>query len=177
MDGLSTEVFGLTIDYLDQLRRTLRVEQQLLLLPKRPPFLGPPKTEASRRTIPLPDAVVDALALHLAKYGAGADGLVFTNPQGEPIRRTWFSSAVWRPSVKAAGLPTNTGFHDFRDFYASLLIEAGESVKVVQDRLGHASAKETLDTYGHLWPDTEDRTRAAVDNVFNMTTDGTASAV
>jgi hypothetical protein len=36
-------------------------------------------------------------------------------------------------------------------------------VKVVQSRLGHASAAETLDTYSHLWPDSEDRTRAAVD--------------
>jgi integrase len=52
------------------------------------------------------------------------------------------------------------------DFYASLLIAHGESVKVVQARLGHASASETLDTYAHLWPDNEERTRAAVDGVL-----------
>jgi integrase len=51
-------------------------------------------------------------------------------------------------------------------FYASLLIRHGESVKTVQARLGHASATETLDTYGHLWPDSEDRTRQAVDLVL-----------
>jgi integrase len=44
-----------------------------------------------------------------------------------------------------------------------MLIHAGESVKVVQARMGHASATETLDTYGHLWPDSEDATRAAVE--------------
>lgn len=49
-----------------------------------------------------------------------------------------------------------------RHFYASLLIDGGESVKFVQSRLGHASADETLNTYAHLWPDTEDRSRAAV---------------
>ena len=49
-------------------------------------------------------------------------------------------------------------------FYASLLIDHGEGVKVVQRRLSHASATETLDTYSHLWPDSEDRTRAAVDS-------------
>jgi len=54
--------------------------------------------------------------------------------------------------------------HDLRHYYASLLIRAGASVKVVQTRLGHASAKTTLDTYGHLFPDEEDRTRAAVDD-------------
>jgi integrase len=57
-------------------------------------------------------------------------------------------------------------FHDLRHFYASLLIRHGESVKVIQARLGHASASETLDTYSHLWPDSEDRTREAVDAVL-----------
>ncbi len=42
------------------------------------------------------------------------------------------------------------------NYYASLLIRHGESVKVVQVRLGHASASETLDTYSHLWPDSEE---------------------
>lgn len=51
-----------------------------------------------------------------------------------------------------------------RHSYASALIEAKESVKVVQNRMGHASAMITLDVYGHLWPDSEDRTRAAVDD-------------
>ena len=54
-----------------------------------------------------------------------------------------------------------------RHFYASLLIRHGESVKTVQARLGHASASETLDTYSHLWPDSDDRTRAAVDAVLS----------
>lgn len=50
--------------------------------------------------------------------------------------------------------------------YASLLIRHGESVKVVQERLGHKSAQETLDTYSHLWPDSDDRTREAVDSLL-----------
>jgi hypothetical protein len=70
-------------------------------------------------------------------------------------------------AVKTAGLPAGTSYHDLRHFYASLLIDHGESVKVVQRRLGHASATETLDTYSHLWPDSEDRTRDAVDSVLD----------
>jgi integrase len=50
-----------------------------------------------------------------------------------------------------------------RHFYASALIRAGLSVKEVQKRLGHESAKTTLDTYAHLWPSDEDRTRSAVE--------------
>ena len=56
--------------------------------------------------------------------------------------------------------------HALRHYYASLLIRYGESVKTVQARLGHASAAETLDTYTHLWPDSDDRTRAAIDSVL-----------
>jgi integrase len=58
-------------------------------------------------------------------------------------------------------------FCQFLHYYASLLIRSGASVKVVQARLGHASAKTTLDTYGHLFPDEEDRTRNAVDDAFS----------
>ena len=68
--------------------------------------------------------------------------------------------------MKSAGVPEGTGFHALRHFYASLLIRHGESVKTVQARLGHASAVETLNTYSHLWPDSDDRTREAVDSVF-----------
>ena len=50
-----------------------------------------------------------------------------------------------------------------RHLYASLLIRHGESVKTVQDRLGHSSAAVTLDTYSHMWPDADDTTRAAVE--------------
>lgn len=66
---------------------------------------------------------------------------------------------------------TIDGFHALRHYYASLLIRRGESVKTVQARLGHASAVETLDTYSHLWPDSDDRTRDAIDSVLGSTAD------
>jgi integrase len=50
-------------------------------------------------------------------------------------------------------------------------------VKVVQARLGHATAAETLDTYSHLWPDDEDRTRAAVDAVLGGAVSSRVTAV
>ncbi len=77
---------------------------------------------------------------------------------------------MWRPAVRRAGLSGVT-FHSLRHFYASLLIRHGESIKTVQARLGHASAAETLDTYSHLWPDSDDRTRAAVDSVMRASAD------
>ncbi|HLN05727.1 MAG TPA: tyrosine-type recombinase/integrase [Acidimicrobiales bacterium] len=166
------ECFGLTLDRVDFLRRQVTVDRQLVLLAPRGrgPAFGPPKTQASYRVVPLPAVVLDALAAHLAAYPVGTDGFLFTSDAGEPIRRTGFSN-IWRPAVKAAGAPNGTGFHALRHFYASLLIRHGESVKVVQARLGHASAAETLDTYSHLWPDSEDQTRAAVDEVLSYPAD------
>jgi integrase len=64
--------------------------------------------------------------------------------------------------AKVPGLPPNIRYQDLRHYFASLLIASGADVKVVQARLRHASAKTTLDTYGHLWPDTDESTRAAI---------------
>jgi site-specific recombinase XerD len=113
--------------------------------------------------------VVDALAAHLAAFPAEPDGLVFTFA-GKPITRQAFGHK-WRSAVATAALPTGTGFHALRHYYASLLIRHGESVKTVQGRLGHASAVETLDTYSHLSPDSDDRTRDAIDSVLGSTAD------
>ncbi|MGB7799216.1 MAG: integrase [Pseudonocardiaceae bacterium] len=50
----------------------------------------------------------------------------------------------------------------------------GLSVKVVQKRLGHATAQETLDTYGHLWPESDDDSRSAVADKFGAIINGAA---
>ena len=65
-----------------------------------------------------------------------------------------------------AGLPPDFRFHDLRHYLASMLIASGADVKVVQARLRHASAKTTLDTYAHLWPDSDESTRTAIDAVM-----------
>lgn len=159
------ECLGLTEDRVDFVRRTIRVDRQLVYLPRLEPRFGPPKTKASDRMLPLPQAVADELSAHMATYPPGVHQLLFVDHAGRPLRRSVISH-MWRRAAKAAGLPTERTFHDLRHFYASLLIRHGESVKVVQSRLGHATAAETLDTYSHLWPDSDDQTRAAVDSVL-----------
>lgn len=68
--------------------------------------------------------------------------------------------------VKVVGLPDGFRYQDLRHYLASLLIASGADVKAVQTRLRPASAKTTLDTYGHLRPDRDESTRAAVDAVL-----------
>ena len=94
---------------------------------------------------------------------------MFTSRSGGPLRRTTFSD-VWRKAAQPLGIPKGDGFHQLRHFYASLLIQHGESVKVVQERLGHQRAELTLDTYSHLWAETDDAARAAVDGEWRDST-------
>ena len=159
------ECFGLTVDRVDFLRKQVRVDRQLIACRAGVPEFGPPKSKAGFRTIPMPEVVATTLAAHLARYQTGPSGLVFTSALGHPLRRSTLGS-MWHRAAKQAELPSWATFHDLRHFYASLLIARGCSVKVIQRRLGHQSAVETLDTYGHLWPDSDDETRDAVDHVL-----------
>jgi len=92
------ELLGLVRDRVDFLRRTLTVDAQLILLPGGPPYLAPPKTTASYRTVPLADVVLAALSEHLKNYPAAtamdyrgrASQLVFSDEKGRPISRTHF---------------------------------------------------------------------------------------
>lgn len=159
------ELLGLTLDRVDFLRRTVRIDRQLS--DRAPIHLAPPKTSSSYRTLPLPEAVGKELAAHLASYPPHPElGLLFTGERGQPLRYEAFAE-VFRKAKTKAGLPSWVTPHDLRHFYASALIRSGASAKVVQTRLGHASAKITLDVYGHLWPDEEDRTRVAIDAVLS----------
>lgn len=162
-----SEALGPTNDRVKWLERSVEIDRQLAGVDDGGvPRFGPVKDRLNRpRTIPLPDVVVHELSAHVARFGLGPEGLIFSGPRGGPVRRTT-SSDAWQSAARPLGIPTGEGFHLLRHHYASLLIREGESVKTVQDRLGHTSATMTLDVYGHLWPADEDRTRTAVDKVL-----------
>jgi integrase len=160
------ELFGLQLRHVDFFKRQVHVEQQVQQTPKGGTRVCPPKTKESERVVPLPDVVVHALVAHLKAFPAEPDDFLFQDPKGGPIVATRLMDSAWRPARAKAGLPT-TGMHQLRHTYASLLIEAGESVKVVSERLGHTNAAQTLNTYSHLFPDSEDKTRRAIDGAFS----------
>jgi integrase len=160
------EAFGLTNDRVDWIRKTVKIDRQLLRVGAGAPVFGPVKDKNNRpRTIPLPDFVVDGLSAHVSEFKLGPEGLIFSQANGRAIPRSTFSD-VWRKAAGPLGIAKGDGFHLLRHFYASLLIESGQSVKSVRERLGHRSAVITLDVYGHLWPEGEDLTRTAVDVAF-----------
>ena len=120
----------------------------------------PLKSETSRTAIPIPSSMAAALSAQLARWPSAT---FLTNESGGQLSPTSLEVAMRAARAKVDGLPADFRFHDLRHFYASLLIVSGMDVKIVQARMRHASAKTTLDTYGHLWPDSDDSTRAAVD--------------
>lgn len=113
---------------------------------------GTPKSHQAR-TVPLPRWLAAELAPLVD--GKDLDDLVFTSPDGGPLRKSNFRRRAWAPAVRAAGLDGLTP-HGLRHTAASLYISAGTPPKVVQRILGHASITVTLDLYGHLYPDEMD---------------------
>ncbi|MBW3643354.1 MAG: site-specific integrase [Actinobacteria bacterium] len=170
------EVFGLRVRDIDFLRRQLHVEQQVKLLGGRV-MLAPPKG-GKTRTVPLPDAVGAELAKHLSGWPAQGADLVFTSREGNPINRNHFNPYTWKPALQAAGVPPTrgNGMHALRHFYASVLIDAGESVRAVADYLGHADPGFTLRVYAHLFPSSEERARKAVDRLLTGQGPGSVTA-
>ena len=135
-----------------------------------------PKTPRSRRTVPLPQIVAEAIAEHVRQWPPAEDGSLFTTKSGAVYRHDYYGSQIFVPAVKRAGLPDGTTSHDLRHHYASVLLAAGESVVAVAEQLGHDNAALVLSTYGHLMPDSEDRTRRAIDEAWSASTDGLDTA-
>lgn len=123
--------------------------------------LGPCKTH-EKRSVPLPRSFANELGT-LAR-GKGSNDLLFTAPEGGPLRYSNFRSRIFDPAVKEAGLEgMGVTPHKLRHTAASLSISAGADVKVIQLMLGHKDASMTLNVYGHLFPDRLDEVADALD--------------
>jgi integrase len=158
------ELLALRASDVDFLRRTVRVETQLLAPDSR--VRAEPKTPRSKRTLPLPTVVAEVLAEHMRVFPPATDGSLFTTSTGNPYRHDYYGSRYFKAATLRAGLPAGTTTHDLRHHFASVLLAAGESVFAVAERLGHENATLVLTTYGHLMPDSEERTRRAVDEAW-----------
>lgn len=132
--------------------------------------IGPTKSEAGVRTIPVPPIVINALKAHRLKQPNEFE-LVFANPDGGPRSHANILLRGLVPAMIKAGVTIvdtengkpivkakYSGMHALRHFYASWLINRKEDgglglpAKMVQERMGHASIVMTMDTYGHLFP-------------------------
>jgi integrase len=133
--------------------------------------IGPPKSEAGRRTVPLGPELMHTLKQWKLACPKGEHDLVFPTSTGAVDHHKNMLRAL-EPVMKAAGVVTKSGkpkygMHSLRHFFASWCINPEErggrelSAKVVQTLLGHSSIMMTLDVYGHLFRDGSDRAELA----------------
>jgi integrase len=131
--------------------------------------VGDVKTSRSRRVVDVDTATTAVLRRHLATQleqrllvggGYTDQGYIFAMVDGSPWNPDTISQAFTR-IVGASTLP-RIRFHDLRHSHASHLLAAGVNVKVVSERLGHASVAFTLDTYAHVMPGQQAGAAAAV---------------
>lgn len=150
---------------LDDGGSSLRVEGTLQRTPDGLVVL-PPKTERSRRTVPIPPSLVtmlkslrgDQLERRVKAGPAWRDGgYVFDRGDGRPVDPDTFGDA-FRAARDVAKLE-GVRLHDLRHAWASLQIEAGTDARTVSDLLGHATVGFTMQTYVH--PNGDQRAAAA----------------
>lgn len=130
--------------------------------------MGMPKSDAGQRTIPVPPMVVNALKEWKLACPKGELGLVFPNGEGNVEFHANLIARGLIPLMIRAGLTgpdgkaRYTGLHAFRHWFASWCIARKAdgglelSPKAVQARMGHSSIQVTFDTYGHLFPATNE---------------------
>lgn len=151
-----SELAGLRVQDVDFLGRQIHVRQQADTSGR---ALVPLKTRQSARTVPVPQAVVDEISAQLADVPRERHETVWARADGGLHDRSSIGG-VLRRVIELHGLRRHT-MHDLRHHYASALIAASVPVTGVQAALGHGSAVTTLRVYSHLWPGSEEVTRAA----------------
>jgi integrase len=143
------EVAGLRVRHVDFLAGTVAVAEQLTRGEHGRVLVGPPKSEAGRRVLAAPRALLDMLAAHFARRGlTGADGdaFVFVSPEGGLLRYSNWRRRVWLPACARAGLNGLT-FHDLRRAAATALVLEHVDMKTAQTVLGHSDPRLTLGLY------------------------------
>lgn len=156
-------------------RKELRVAQTAGMIQGKL-VIGTPKS-GKARTVIVPD--VAANYLNESTSGRPADAPIFPGPNGDymkrPRGRSWFDGSKRRAHDEDDTFPTAMRLHDLRHTAASLMVQSGAHVKLVQHQLGHASASMTMDTYADLFPEDLGMLREAMNLRFSGQNVGNAA--
>jgi integrase len=154
------ELFGLTWRDIDFEASSVSIRAAVRRSKLRGTEMAIPKTDPSRRVIPIDPGVVVALREHRERKNQDRDlvgeawidrDLVFADSLGGPLRTNNLERRHFGPMMAKAGVP-RIRFHDLRHTAATLLIAEGVPIGVVSQMLGHTSAAFTLSVYAHVLP-------------------------
>ncbi|MFE1631244.1 tyrosine-type recombinase/integrase [Brevibacillus reuszeri] len=152
------ELVGLEWKHVNLEKGTIDVKQSIALAVNGEPVITEPKTKKSRRTISLPDSVVDDLKEYKKyiheqlqnvrdRWKGGEHFFVFCHEDGRPFYPET-PYLHFRTFLKKNNL-RYIRFHDLRHTSATMLINQGVHAKIIAERLGHASITTTMNVYGH----------------------------
>jgi integrase len=137
------ELLGLTRRDLDLLHRTVTVRAQRQESKRGETLIGPPKSEAGRRTVALPAEIIDDLDHHLASWAApGPDGLIFMGGKGGPVRpgvlqRDW-------DRARHSAVLSHLHIHGLRHVAGTRAAATGGGTKEIMPRLGQSTPQAAL---------------------------------
>ncbi|MEU8678140.1 site-specific integrase [Streptomyces sp. NPDC048560] len=187
------EAFGVSPEDIDYERGVLHVRKQVQAIKGRLYFTLP--KGGKTRTVDMPESVAGELKAHSEKYPAsevvlpwGEPGkpekkfsLLLTTSRGNAIAVNTYNTYMWKPALARVGVippqlegakpwqweaAHRDGFHVLRHTYASVVLEAGESVVTLARWLGHSSPTITLDHYAHFMPEAGGKGRRAIDGLL-----------
>ena len=161
----------------------ISIKREVVFVPGSGYLVTPPKSAKSRRAIDITSKVVAELrghrvaqAEHRLRLGpAWKDGdWVFTQPNGAHLNPNDLTR-TFKAVRESLDLPP-VRFHDLRHTHASLMLLAGVNLKVVQERLGHASIGITGDTYSHVAPGLQKLAARSFEQALTISGDQPAKA-
>jgi integrase len=160
-----SELFGLKWKDVDfksgQLSVTRSIVEQVV---------GPCKTEASQKPLPLDSHLAMALRRwrRETKFRAPEDW-VFASPHTRGRLPFWGQRLMRyhiQPAARRVGIMKRFGWHTFRHTYSTLLRAAGVDIKVMQELLRHASSRVTMDTYTQAITSAKRQAQSSVVTLF-----------
>ncbi|WP_409306067.1 tyrosine-type recombinase/integrase [Peribacillus sp. SCS-155] len=172
------ELIGLEWDHVDFIGNTIHIKQSLTYV-NGEYIIKEPKTKNSKRTVAIPENVMDMLKIYYEKWRANKEGcanvwaegnhcFLFTAFNGKPLHpssvKNWWNRFIRKNELKYIR------FHDLRHTSASLLINKGVHMKVISNRLGHADIRTTMNIYGHVLQDAEKAAANQFDDIFDSET-------
>ncbi len=156
------ELTGLNVGDVDLGARRLRVRRSMTQVGGRL-VEGNPKSEAGRRSVPIPERLMPTLKARLDAQLPGAPAIA--SPMASRLSlENWKRAVNWRKSVIELGRK-ELRVHDLRHTYASLSRRAGADLRLLQKAMGHASITVTAHTYADLFDDELDGIATALDSL------------
>ncbi len=143
----SGELAALRRKNVDLIRREIRIDpdegQYVEPGGGQKPYFGPPKSDAGARTVPIPDAILGILAVHMAHHAEpGPDGLVFTTKDGNPVSR--HNRSWWRRACRIVGVDEGAHLHDCRHAGLTLAAQSGATLRELMALGGHSTPRAAL---------------------------------